>query len=220
MKHRSPKVLYFSITKPKGKNRTDDFWKWVKYGTANSLTYQKNFLFDRVVIPEPVHAADLALYLEQIRDNLQSYHIIIDIESIPIKQIEVIHNLVIQYPEVQFLFDRRKANEDFDLLETLFPQDELAGDIKNREDKKDVESRWELVKQAINTELIIVSWEDPKVSREAFMQRIIAGRDNTFDASNLRYAIKYRKYISLKVDCNRNFAKLQDSRKDHMAVCI
>lgn len=220
MKHRSPKVLYFSITEPKGKNRADDFWKWVQHGTAKSLTYQKNFLFDRVDIPYSVHAADLAFFLEQIKDNTQSYHVIIDVESIPVKQIEVIHNLIIQYPEVQFLFDRRKDIEAFDFLEKLFPKDELTNDVKNREDREDVENQWGLVKLAINTELIMISWEDPKVSREAFMQRIIAGRDNTFDASNLRYAIKYRKYISLKVDCNRNFARLQDSRKSRMAVCI
>lgn len=227
MKHRSPKVLYFSISESKS-NRSDDFWRWIQYGTANSHTYQKNFLFYREDVPSQLHAADLALFLERCNDdlqsfNLQSFHIIIDIESIPDNQIDVINNLIIQYPEIQFLFDKRKGQEaegTFDLLSKLFPDKVLEDDIKNRDDKQDVRDRWNNVRRSINVESVLISWEKPDVSNEDFIQRIIAGRDNTFDASNLRYAIKYRKYISLKVDHNRNFSKLQDSRRDRLAICV
>lgn len=228
MKHRSPKVIYFSLSGSEEKNRSNDFWQWVRLGTANSLTYQKNFLFNRVDVPSTTHAADLALFLERCNDdlqsnNLQSFHIIIDIESIPDNQIDVINNLIIQYPEIQFLFDKRKGGKEKDssyLLSKLFPQQAFDDDIKNRDDMQDVKIRWDDVKHSVDVESVLISWEEPNVSDEDYIQRIIAGRDNTFDASNLRYAIKYRKYISLKVDHNRNFSKLQDSRRKRLTICV
>ncbi len=48
---------------------------------------------------------------------------------------------------------------------------------------------------------------------------IVEGYDNLFDASNLRYAIKQWKYAELDVHA-QNFRKTQESRRDHLAICV
>ena len=44
-------------------------------------------------------------------------------------------------------------------------------------------------------------------------------RDNLFDASNIRYAIKQWKYAELDVH-SKNFDSVQKSRRDYLAVCV
>ena len=61
---------------------------------------------------------------------------------------------------------------------------------------------------------------DNDIDPSVVFARIISGYDNTFDASNLRYAIKFRKYLHLKVHNSRNFSKIQDSRFNNLAICI
>ncbi len=220
MKHRKPEVLYFSIDD----KRINAFWSWVKYGTKESLTYKKNFLFERVDSAMHNHSADLSLFLEQYKEqgggNLQSLHVIIDIESIPSEQVDLICNTVIQYPEVQFLFDRRGDGNQDDLRALLFPKEQFDKDVVKRDDRAEITKTWGRIKDSIQIEFLEINWETQEEEDDIFMRRIIGGYDNTFDASNLRYAIKYRKYISLKVDHNQNFRKLQESRNNHLAICV
>lgn len=219
MKHRSPKMVYFSIP-TQGIDRARDFWKWVKINTPQSLLYVNNSQFEQEKLTNNYHVADLAFLLESYKGNLQSLHVIVDIQSIPQDQIELLRNIIVQYPEVQFLFDKRPDMDDKKILDILFSQHELQKDIENREDKACIEDQWNNILKDIKTSMISISWEENENEDDYLITSIICGYDNTFDASNLRYAIKYRKYLSLKVDHNRNFKKIQDSRRNHLAICV
>lgn len=52
-----------------------------------------------------------------------------------------------------------------------------------------------------------------------FILNIVHTRDNLFDASNIRYAIKQWKYAELDVH-SRNFLLIQHSRRDNLAICV
>jgi len=215
MKHRSPKLLYFTLDPA----RDEQFWEWVRIGTPASLTYTRGARFSRADAPAFRHAADLYAFLAAFDGNLQSLHVIVDLASVPPAQAADIRSAVTGFPEVQFLFDRRK-DAPADLLGMLFPEAELRKDLVTRDDREVIEREWQEALAAVDVSLVQICWEDSDEEDEVLVGRIICGLDNTFDASNLRYALKYRKYISLKVDHKRNFARIQDSRREYLAVCV
>ena len=216
MKHLSPKLLYFSLMP----ERTEAFWKWVGDGSARSLAYTRNAPFQRLKEPDFSHAADLRNLLDDYDGNLQSLHVIIDIASIPDRQVEHIRSIITEYPETPFRFDRRAGADEGSLLRKLFPPQEIQRDVSTRHDREEILATWQEVLAGIDTSLVEFSWEENDDEDEVLIARIICGLDNTFDASNLRYAIKFRKYLSLKVDHNRNFVRMQESRKENLAICI
>ena len=218
MRHRIPKLLYFSLDE----ERISWFWSWVGRDRFN---YSKSSIFLKAEGNDSFHhAADLSLFLNQYEGNLQSLHIIVDLESFQdCSQMDILRDTVIEFPEVQFLFDKRYRS-DKDLISLLFPKDEMDAylDSFSAEDKKQIENLWGSIIKGIDNDLLEVRLDNPDEEYEPsiIFGRIINGYDNTFDASNLRYAIKYRKYLHLKVDHNRNFEKIQDSRFNHLAICV
>ena len=216
MKHHSPKILYFTLDP----ERESAFWNWVGDGTGRSLTYTRNAPFRPIHTPALSHAADLSILLNDYEDSLQSLHVVIDIASIPERQMEHIRSTLVEYPEVPFRFDRRAGAAEGSLLERLFPQQEFQRDITTSSDSEEIRSTWQQILSEIDTALLEFSWEENDEEDEVLISRIICGLDNTFDASNLRYAIKFRKYVSLRVDNNRNFIRMQESRKRNLAICI
>lgn len=219
MKHRSPKLLYFSLTP----SHITSFWEWVD---ANGYKYGKNFAFRRADVPYPlINAADLLIYLNQYEQNLQSLHIIIDYGSIiKINDIDIIKNTIVEYPEVQFLFDNHYAN-GVSVSSFLFPDDEFHNDIRSYNDenkKEELKCCWKNIEDNVDYSLVELHLmdSDNDIAPSVVFARIISGYDNTFDASNLRYAIKFRKYLHLKVHNSRNFSKIQDSRFKNLAICI
>ena len=216
MKHHSPNILYFTLDP----EREAAFWKWTGDGTGRSLTYTRNAQFRRMPAPAFSHAADLGILLDGYEGNLQSLHVLIDIDSIPQRQMEYIRGTLAEYPEISFIFDRRSGVPEGNLTARLFPQQEILRDVASRHDREEILASWEQVRADIDTSLIELSWEENEEEDEALISRIISGLDNTFDASNLRYAVKFRKYLSLKVDHNRNFFRMQDSRRQNLAICI
>ena len=198
MKHRSPKLLYFSLTP----SHITSFWEWVD---ANGYKYGKNFAFRRADVPYPlINAADLLIYLNQYEQNLQSLHIIIDYGSIiKINDIDIIKNTIVEYPEVQFLFDNHYAN-GVSVSSFLFPDDEFHNDIRSYNDenkKEELKCCWKNIEDNVDYSLVELHLmdSDNDIDPSVVFARIISGYDNTFDASNLRYAIKFRKYLHLKV---------------------
>lgn len=217
MKNYNPKVLYFSLEK----EHITEFWQWVE---TKKCRYCPHSIFTRAEdANEFQHTADLSLYLNQHDCNLQSLHVIIDIASITeIDQIKYIRNSIVEFPEVQFLFDTHYRTE-CRILDFIFPKEEydkLLDSCKN--DKVDVDSAWKNVLTGVDSSFLEVNLNNPKQEDNisALFSRIINGMDNTFDVSNLRYAIKYWKYIDLKVYNNRNFSHTQDSRFENIAICI
>lgn len=215
MKQRSPKILYFSLIE----SRATSFWEWVNKEGCN---YCKNAIFSKVKTSAKfTHAADLPLFLDQYNEDLPSLHVIIDYDSIANDDVDIIRNTIIEYPEVQFLFDNHYSTE-LSLSSFLFPQKELQSYISSYSDqeKKVINNRWEDISQHIDYSLLEIHLKNPhdEFNSSLLFSRIINGLDNTFDGSNLRYAIKYRKRLHLKVQ--NNFEKAQESRYNNIAICI
>lgn len=205
MKHRMPTLLYFSLQK----EHREEFWNWIN---EKNVRYKKHCIFIPANTPvEFNHAVDLSLYLNQYKDHLQSLHVIIDVGSIKKNQVSYIRNTIIEFPEIQFLFDNHYSQEP--VLNFLFPEKEL---------KEDQKERGKEILKVVNSDLFEIYCNEPNNNQKPhkLFSRIINGLDNTFDASNLRYAIKYWKYLSLKVHENRNYQKLQESRSENIAICI
>lgn len=218
MKHRTPRLLYFSLIP----SRISVFWGWVD---VNGYKYGKNTIFRQAEVPYSfTHAADLLMFLNQYDQNLQSLHVVIDYESIKkVDDIDIIKNAIVEYPEVQFLFDNHYAN-GVNVSSFLFPDIEFNNDIRfiNKNKKEELKKQWKSIEEKVDYSLVELHLMDPDaiIDPSVTFARIISGYDNTFDASNLRYAIKFRKYLKLKVHHSRNFKKIQDSRFKNFAICI
>jgi len=219
MKHRSPKILYFSLVA----NRISAFWEWVD---VNGYKYGKNSIFRQAEVHYPFkRAADLLMYLNQYDQNLQSLHVIVEYESIKYAEdIDIIKNIIVEYPEVQFLFDKHYAGAS-SVSSFLFPDAEFQNDIRSYNDinkKEKLKNQWKSIEENVDFSLVELHLMDPNsdIDPSVIFARIISGYDNTFDACNLRYAIKFRKYLHLKVHNSRNFGKIQDSRYQNLAICI
>lgn len=215
MKHRNPALLFFSFDK----GRRARFWDTIR---NKGLNYQDIALFQ--CINKGItysNVADLVMFLNHYDGDYQALHIIVDIISFnndsQRAQIDLLRDAIVSYPEVQFLFDRHKETE-LDIASVLFYDED---DV--RQEYADFPTDdWKIVKSSLYSSFLEICWESP-VGGEAlqpFFYRIICGRDNTFDATNLRYAIKYWKYIVLRVNQNRNFSKIQDSRSVSLAICV
>lgn len=203
-----PTLLYFSLHKSQ-KKHSDQFWRWIN---REGIKYAEHSIFTPAEAPKEFnHAADLSLYLNQYEGNLQSLHIIIDFGSITKNQASYIRDAIVEFPETQFLFDKHYCHKT-SALDFLFPEDEL---------KEDQIKQWKGILDEINTDLFEIDYNKPGNTQNpsVLFSQVINGFDNTFDASNLRYAIKYWKYLILKVG-KRNYQKLQESRSKHIAICV
>lgn len=215
MKHRTPKVLYFSLIQ----SHISDFWEWVD---DEGCRYFKNNIFCREGdVNGFIHAADLPLFLNQYDGNLQSLHVIIDFGSIK-EDVGIIRDTIVEYPEVQFLFDKYYAG-NISVSSFLFPEGEFhrytrSMKIETRELIK--KQKDDIVKNVDFSLLELYLNPDDTIDPNVIFLRIINGYDNTFDASNLRYAIKYWKSLHLKVHKSRNFQKMQDSRFHNLAISV
>lgn len=215
MKHRNPALLYFSFDEDRRKR----FWNVIR---SKGLNYQDIALFlclDSGL--SYLNIADLVMFLNRYEGDYQSLHIIVDLLSFDTderrSQIDSLRDAIVSYPEVQFLFDDR-LNEKLDIKSCLFFDENTVkteyADFPREE--------WSNVKKKIYSPFLEVCWEQLRDGEplQPFFYRIICGRDNTFDATNLRFAIKYWKYITLRVDKNRNFSRIQDSRSESLAICV
>lgn len=218
MKHRSPKILYFSLLR----SRITSFWTWVD---EEGCKYCKNAFFSRAEAPKKfTHTADLPSLLNQYDGNLQSLHVIIDFESIKgINNVDIIRDVIVEFPEVQFLFDKHYAG-GLTSLSFLFPNDELEKYIRSypKDEQNKLKLLWNDLAKNIDCSLFELYLNNPNDDFESsiIFSRIINGFDNTFDASNLRFAIKFRKSLHLKVHHSRNFKKTQNSRFQNLAICV
>ena len=156
MKHRTPKLLYFSLVQ----HRISSFWKWVN---DNGYKYGKNAMFRQAGVPYAfTHTADLLMFLSQYDDNLQSLHIIIDYESIKeAEDRDIIRNLIIEFPEVQFLFDRQYATNT-SVSEFLFPHSDLDEDIKTDRNKETLKNTWKEIDENVDYSLVEIYLRDPQ----------------------------------------------------------
>lgn len=213
MKYQTPEILYFSLKQ----DHLNEFWSYIE---ENGCKYFMHSIFKRAKCEmEFKNAADLSIFLKHYESNLLALHVIIDYSSIksPI-QIGYIRDMVVEFPEVQFLFDKHYC-PDRSSLDFLFPEDKLKNMTANFPEER---LNWQGIKNMIETSLFEVHINDQQSNEDPgiLFSRIVNGMDNTFDAANLRYAIKYWKYLYLKVHHCRNFKLVQESRVNNLAICI
>lgn len=185
------RLLYFSIIK----QRSESFWNNVRKpdNSFRPVDYGKEL--------EIASASDLLYILQKERKNLRGMYVIIDYISMcqSITDIEknskFIRDAIIQYPEVVFVFDEsHEKSQSYDYKVFLFMGQDIAVTIYDEFHKYNANQ------------------ENP-------FKAITYGFDNLYDASNLRCAVKSFSYDKLKVR-KRNFRKVQESRRDNLAVCV
>lgn len=169
------------------------------------------------------HASDLLYFLKTFGDNedLGYLYVIIDfpsffnlekhcsfvelektneLESFSVDDAsKIIRRAILQYPEVFFMFDESWNHDEEKLWYPSF--------LFDFEAEKYFNGVWaEYHKYAIRP------GENP-------FYAILRGRSNLFDGSNLRYALKRFEYEKLIVE-RYNFSLVQDSRANHLAICV
>ena len=179
------------------------------------------------------HASDLALYLDE-QSDLGNFYVIIDylsffnchlddeteeqakrrekenkekgvvpqkIKELPVfsakKASVVIANTILRYPEVMFLFDESWNGDSIDANFTQFIF----------HDNYDYATS------------VFKEYHQYRVTDEEPFAFIKRNRNNLYDGSNLRFAIKRYIYESLKVK-RYNFSQIQDSRAQNLALCV
>lgn len=218
------KVVYFSL-KDKNITNFDEITKTLRYAPKYSF--------------EVVHKEDgfnnLRDLIPLIEDctNKESLHVIIDYESLKGDDVDendcakVLRHIIMAYPEVQFLFDETKTNGKCFLTDFLFK--DKTNDVKiNKEFSDGMEGH------VIDTKEFVVGKDNavplliqvqPELHTicideedDHFALLLVKGRNNLYDASNLRSTIKAVKRCELRVI--DNYRRLTQSRRNHMAVVV
>lgn len=192
------KILYFSINK-------DTREAFTRFCISNDL--QRKNEFELLGLKEDVASAfDLKIYLENTNDDLTSLFVIVDYLSLSCKEKyqdnrDMLCDIILAYPEVHFFFDDsyvRYKGIKCDYRNFLFQ--ELP-------DSSLLESFHSFSVQKNGNEGYDVAFD-----------KLLNQRNNLFDASNLRSCVRNSKFNDLHV--HKNFSKIQDSRKENLAIVV
>lgn len=239
------KIIYFSLEKDRAKT-------FYEYIVEQGICYRPKFSF-RLLKPkeEFKDPRDLIPLIEE-ESKKDSLHIIIDYVSC-CKDDKfddhaiVLRDIIMAYPEVQFLFDEtfvinnKEIEENEKIKDDDFPdgnwcflnflfQDASIAPINQDNTYHNINIRVFLAnEEEIRPFSVLTDWHrfdlgsinngtfDEKIVKEQFV-RMLKGRNNMYDGSNLRCAIKAYKFSTLHV--KNNFSKLSDSRRDYAAVVV
>lgn len=218
------KVVYFSL---KDKNITD-FDEITK-----TLRYAPKYSFDVVHKEDGFNNPRDLIPLIEDCTNKESLHVIIDYESLKGDDVDendcakVMRHIIMAYPEVQFLFDETKTNGKCFLTDFLFK--DKTNDVKINQEFSDgmeghVIDTKEFVVGKDNAEPLLIQVQ-PELHTicideedDHFALLLVKGRNNLYDASNLRSTIKAVKRFELHVI--DNYRRLTDSRRNNAAVVV
>lgn len=213
-------VLYFSLN-PERKNTFYDYIKGMKF------CYEKMFSFR--LIGENLTFNDPRDLLPIIEENKwkDSLHIIIDYMSCcncddTDNYPTVIRDIIMAYPEVQFLFDETfvtKTNGNWCFLNFLFQdaRDNIGGICVNIDKEPTFISVLEKFHQFDLSDYI--KQKDDSEQKDNPFILLLKGRNNMYDGSNLRCAIKAYKFDK-QLHVQNNFIKLATSRSKNLAVVV
>ena len=226
---RNTDVLYFSLNSERQaaiytqlqtilNNATHKY-----YDKDGAIRSRNRLLLDINTLP-PIDAHsifDLERFLSGYK-SLSSLFIIIDYVSLCgentddwDKNAEIIQNIILRFPEVNFAFDERsrsKENRSFSFLDFIIPQKKFYYKTPESEGKN-VELK-ETAKEMVEfMHHFDISEEEDALIKLCYFQ------DNLFDASGLRFLLKIKKYENLHVGTH-NFKRAQYSRFDHLALCV
>lgn len=262
-------VLYFTDNQQKYERFKDDCQDGLETAAnkATEVILLESFKNDVPLFPS---ISALSKYLEKYEYNLSDLTVIIDsLGIVQSNSSKLLRAIMIEYPEVKFLFDGDKppvdiifCDEPMTLENLTLEEDESCLEILNNsidnssnkinpqflsDIKKKTDKIWNELKrvlsvssdQEINDGDFIKRIRDLKTQllrtcakkhvNDSFLRlpamdsdlfvNIVHTRDNLFDASNVRYAIKQWKYAHLRVN-TQNFKVVQMSRRDNLALSV
>lgn len=197
-------VIYFSLNK-----RTESVF--CEFVEQQRFCFKDSF---RLLRSNAHHVSDLFEVLDAQKD-VSRLHVIIDYLSfygvtevaspdsrngkydLAITAAKQLRRAIMMYPEVNFLFDESGLPHHVNYTAFLFPDTSLREDV----DK-----------------IYIQYHQFNNANPEPFIA-LLNGENNLYDGTNLRNAIKRYLYNDLKCS-RRNFSLVQDSRRDHLAICV
>lgn len=122
------------------------------------------------------------------------------------KYSQVVRDAIVSYPEYDFYFDvTYKHNEDATIVSFIIYEAGISDGDKERISKK--------------VDISVHEFNTQERTKLNAYHKIVMGKSNSFDASNLRWASMEIKYI-LQGQKGRNFQQIQDSRNSNLASCV
>lgn len=205
------RLLYFSLDQECCKS----FVQYVKLARLDAK-YSFRILEHESIRDGYRHPSDLLFLLDKTEDHGEEdgqLFVIIDYTSLCVQQSkewhdsfervqDLIQRAILKYPDVYFMFDESCQNnqnnqkKSFDYRDFLF----LGADPTFREE-------------------VFQSYHSFNINGDNPFFAVCDGRDNLFDGSGLRNAVKQFLYDKLNVK-KRNFDKIQKSRSDNLALCV
>lgn len=226
---RKTNVLYFSLNSRRQNaisiqlqtilnNATQKY-----YDINGAIRSNNRLLLDISALP-PIDAHsvfDLERFLSSCK-CISSLFIIIDYVSLCgrstddwDKNAEIIQNIILRFPEVNFVFDehsKSKENLSFSFLDFIIPQNKFY--YKTPEAKGKVIELKETAKK-----MVMFMHQFDLAEKENALIKLCYFQDNLFDASGLRFLLKIKKYENLHAGTH-NFKRVQYSRFEHLALCV
>lgn len=239
------KVIYFSLNEVRRRSFYDSMGKNVCYSQKFSFSLEAderrgdvpNGQEDTIPIPLFKDPRDLIPLIENCKKK-DSLHVIIDyVSCCSFEKIdnyaEVIRDIIMAYPEVQFLFDetfvtkwKGENEKHLCFLNFLFKDAGIKDGkmeiavAKGQHQHDDGDEQ-----HAKNQKIIIqvlTDFHQFDISGgdiESQFIRLLKGKNNMFDGSNLRCAIRTYK-LANKLKVRDNFAKITESRREHLAIVV
>ena len=122
------------------------------------------------------------------------------------KYSQVVRDAIVSYPEYDFYFDvTYKHNENATIVSFIIYEAGISDGDKERISKK--------------VDISVHEFNTQERTKLNAYHKIVMGKSNSFDASNLRWASMEIKYI-LQGQKGRNFQQIQDSRNLNLASCV
>lgn len=203
-------VVYFSLNN----KRKQSFYRFIK---NEGICYRPKFSFNLEGEDEEYNDPRDLIPLIERKQKKDSLHIIIDYISLCVDGKErnystVIRDIIMCYPEVQFLFD-----ETFVIKESKGPDKEEPefGFLNFLFWSGTKDSNMKLVMSEFHC-FDLGDFSEKAIERQFIL--LLKGRNNMFDASNLRYVLKKKKLDDLHV--NPNYERLEESRSKYAAVVV
>ena len=210
------RLLYFSVN-------GETISAFVRYVESCRYNYKHSF---RIINPEEAfkHSSDLVFFLDGMAD-VSGLYVIIDYCSLSHpksggyfdsewRSADIIRRAILKYPEVFFLFEETASEQYFGEQQKRCDYD-FTHFLLKRKRVNEKDGSLYVGQDVTRKEYHHFKAEKDKVPFIAFLNQ----RNNLFDGTNLRYAIKKFIYSDLSVN-KENFEKIQQSRSENLALCI
>ena len=232
------KVIYFSLNT----TRKTNFYEFIRH---NGICFNPKFSFSLEGEEEELEDPRDLINLIEKDYKKDSIHVIIDYVSLFGKGKEenystVIRDIIMCYPEVQFLFDETYVKQEnakrkelcpealeYNFLNFLFMKSpRFMKDLKNRmrpgfaiDPQKNGLDEYKYLSNVLAEyhQFDMAGFKKGNVEEQFIL--LLKGRNNMYDGSNLRHAIKEHKYKKV-LHVKLNYSKLCESRGNNAAITV